>query len=195
MPQIMSNFILRSKSPNFERDYFETKTQMNEVSSEWIDEGHISYCNETNKHYIFKSNDNGDKLEGSSRWFEIDLYDISKSLKNATSFNFMSVESVDDLTTELSSKLTLGAIIYVKENDTYYSNYYNSVDNVGVFKELFKIPVVKPEDEPEDEPTLSVEELTQELSELKTQYNDLLGRLSRLESNALQIKLEDEIVE
>ena len=55
MPQISSNFILRSKLPNFERDSFKTKEEMEVVPSAWIDEGHISYCEQDGQLYIFNT--------------------------------------------------------------------------------------------------------------------------------------------
>lgn len=54
MPQISSNFILNSKLSNFERDSYDTKLAMKNVNSQYVDDGHISYCRETNQHYIFK---------------------------------------------------------------------------------------------------------------------------------------------
>ena len=60
MPQITSNFIFRSKSPNFERDSFKTWQEMVDVPSSYIDEGHISFCEERGLHYIFKSFDTTD---------------------------------------------------------------------------------------------------------------------------------------
>ena len=53
MPQITSNFIFRSKLPNFERDSFDTMQAMRDVDPSWIDEGHISYCKADGIHYKF----------------------------------------------------------------------------------------------------------------------------------------------
>ena len=70
MPQISSNFILRSKLPNFERDSFRTLEDMQHVSPDWMDEGHISYCKSNGKHYIFHAvpNENGIPV---STWTEL----------------------------------------------------------------------------------------------------------------------------
>ena len=53
MPQIKNNFTLKSKSPNFDRDSFISKNAMKEMPTAWMDEGHISYCQEDGNHYTF----------------------------------------------------------------------------------------------------------------------------------------------
>ena len=40
--------------PNFERDQFATLSDMKAVV-DTIDEGHMSFCKETKKHYVFQS--------------------------------------------------------------------------------------------------------------------------------------------
>ena len=55
--QIGVNFEYKGELSNFARDSFETLTDMRNVLDTDIDEGHISYCIETGKHYVFnKSN-------------------------------------------------------------------------------------------------------------------------------------------
>lgn len=126
MPQISSNFILRSKSPNFERDCFATKDEMNAVNSAWMDEGHISYCKGDGKHYIFRSQTEGGTLTGEARWTEL------KSVINNDIIGFINsnstyvVNEIDDLTHTLAGELPLGRIVYVKED---HSLYYNTYDN------------------------------------------------------------------
>jgi hypothetical protein len=53
MPQIKSNFTLKSKSPNFERDTFNNRAEMREVNPGHMDDGHISYCKADGVYYVF----------------------------------------------------------------------------------------------------------------------------------------------
>lgn len=85
MPQIKSNFILKSKSPNFERDSFETKFAMKDVDSGHMDEGHISYCLEDGKHYVFNSNN---------------IYDIETGF-----FKVFATESDNNIPEDLQNRL------------------------------------------------------------------------------------------
>ena len=73
MPQITSNFIFRSKAPNFERDSFDTLQAMRDVNPDWIDEGHISYCKENGTHYKFNSSNTFDSSTGYWRVLQEDL--------------------------------------------------------------------------------------------------------------------------
>ena len=123
MPQISSNFILRSKLPNFERDCFNELQDMETVDSSWMDEGHISYCKKTKKHYVFNSN-NG-TLSGADRWTELKL-EASDVIPYIDSNVIYKVEEVKDLTHALAGSLSLGRLVYVKEN---HSLYYNTYDN------------------------------------------------------------------
>lgn len=56
MIQVADNFNYRGKKPNFDRDSFDTLQDMKNYSENSLDDGHISYCKETNKHYKFNSN-------------------------------------------------------------------------------------------------------------------------------------------
>ena len=131
MPQIASNFILRSKLPNFERDSFYTLSEMVGVKSEWMDEGHISYCKEDNNHYIFYS-DNG-KLDGAARWTKLPTDESGTA-------NIRVVQNEDNLNKELAEKIPVGALVYVVGNQQYYYNIYqkpeNLVDNNVYFRPL-----------------------------------------------------------
>lgn len=49
-----NNINLQSKSPNFERDQFETKAAMKAYNTNFIDDGHLSYCKEDGNTYRFK---------------------------------------------------------------------------------------------------------------------------------------------
>jgi chromosome segregation ATPase len=54
--------------PNFERDQFATLSDMKQVV-DTIDEGHMSFCKETKKHYVFHSSNTLDATTG--KWREI----------------------------------------------------------------------------------------------------------------------------
>lgn len=126
MPQISSNFILRSKSPNFERDCFATKDEMNAVNSAWMDEGHISYCKGDGKHYIFRSQTESGTLTGEARWTELKSVIDNDIIGFINSNSTYVVNEIDDLTHTLAGELPLGRIVYVKED---HSLYYNTYDN------------------------------------------------------------------
>ena len=51
MIQVADNFNYRGKKPNFDRDSFDTLQDMKNYSENSLDDGHISYCKETDKHY------------------------------------------------------------------------------------------------------------------------------------------------
>lgn len=68
MIQVADNFNYREKKPNFDRDSFDTLQDMKNYSENSLDDGHISYCKETNKHYKFNSNNQSDPATG--KWVE-----------------------------------------------------------------------------------------------------------------------------
>lgn len=69
MIQVADNFNYRGKKPNFDRDSFDTLKSMKDYSDNNIDEGHISYCIETDKYYKFNSNNDIDSTTGKFREF------------------------------------------------------------------------------------------------------------------------------
>lgn len=69
MIQVADNFNYRGKKPNFDRDSFDTLQSMKSYSDNNIDEGHISYCIETDKHYKYNSNNDIDSTTGKFREF------------------------------------------------------------------------------------------------------------------------------
>lgn len=68
MIQVADNFNYRGKKPNFDRNSFDTLQDMKNYSENSLDDGHISYCKETNKHYKFNSNNQSDPTTG--KWVE-----------------------------------------------------------------------------------------------------------------------------
>lgn len=68
MIQVADNFNYRGKKLNFDRDSFDTLQDMKNYSENSLDDGHISYCKETDKHYKFNSNNQSDPTTG--KWVE-----------------------------------------------------------------------------------------------------------------------------
>ena len=129
MPQLTSNFILRSKQPNFERDSFKTWEEMKEVQTGWMDEGHISYCEEERKHYVFNSTDktSGEILTGEERWVELLSEDNIKQYLPTNEQDIFVVGSVSTLNDKYikDNKIGLGKLIYVQETNSYYFSVYD----------------------------------------------------------------------
>lgn len=67
---IGDNFKYQANKPNFERDSFTTLEAMKAYPETSIDDGHLSYCAETNKHYKFLSSNTVDETTGKWREFE-----------------------------------------------------------------------------------------------------------------------------
>ena len=65
--QIGTNFEYKGESPNFERDQFKTLELMRSADERSLDEGHISYCIQTGKHYVFNKNNTIDVETGKWR--------------------------------------------------------------------------------------------------------------------------------
>ena len=71
--QIGVNFEYKGELSNFARDSFETLRDMRNILDTDIDEGHISYCIETGKHYVFNKNNTID-VETAAEEIEISIY-------------------------------------------------------------------------------------------------------------------------
>jgi hypothetical protein len=143
MPQLTSNFIFKSKQPNFERDSFKTIEEMAEVQSGWLDEGHISYCEDTQKHYVFRTIDsNKNQVSIGSRWTELfseeNLSHYSYSFANNNQDIF--VKNFSDLTDALAGAkseyegetIPFGKLVYVQDRNQFYYNAYNKDAATGI---------------------------------------------------------------
>lgn len=69
MINIGDNLGYKGIKPNFDRDSFSTISSMIAISDNNIDDGHISYCQETNKHYKFNRSNTIDQTLGKWRLF------------------------------------------------------------------------------------------------------------------------------
>ena len=81
--QINNNFDYRGNQPNFERDRFETLELMCSADERSLDNGHISYCEETGKHYVFNENNDIDNKTGKWRLL-IENPDLADYMNKAT---------------------------------------------------------------------------------------------------------------
>lgn len=131
MPQLTSNFILRSKQPNFERDSFKTEAEMAAVQTSWIDEGHISYCEETGKHYRFNSTDGQTGME---RWTKLFSAKNIQEYLPITVQDIFVVDSVSKLNDKYitDNNIGLGKLIYVQDINSYYFSVYDKDATVQV---------------------------------------------------------------
>lgn len=77
---IGDNFGYRSAKPNFERDSFDTLADMASYPETGMDDGHISYCKETDKHYKFLKSNTIDASTGKWRVFSQDEIKIGSGL-------------------------------------------------------------------------------------------------------------------
>lgn len=127
MPQLTSNFILKSKQPNFERDSFKTKAEMDAVQSSWIDEGHISYCEQTRKHYRFRSKEGEQVFTEGGRWVELLSDENIKNYFTPPTQDIFVVGSISNLndTYIKDQNIGLGKLIYVQETNSYYFSVYD----------------------------------------------------------------------
>lgn len=67
--QIGDNFNYQGQKPNFERDSFDSFAEMKAFPVTSVDDGHISYCAEDGRHYVFNSANDEDAITG--RWRQL----------------------------------------------------------------------------------------------------------------------------
>ena len=121
---------------------------MDTVDSSWIDEGHISYCQEDGKHYIFRSIDSENPnrvLTGADRWTQLDI-----PVEIQPDQSIIAKQSITDLTDDLAKELNTGALVYIMDSDidSFYYNVYDKnkdiqqldylEDSTGWFRPLLK---------------------------------------------------------
>lgn len=133
MPQIKANFVLNSKMPNFSRDSFKRLEDMRIVNTDHIDDGHISYCEETKKHYIFRSDLSHNTETG--YWRELTFED---------SVVFDSKEDMLNTPDADIKRIPAGKIALCKEDGKLYFNAYylgenNKSNETGYWKILVDI--------------------------------------------------------
>ena len=83
--QAIDNYDYRGRKPNFERDSFKRLADLKSFPETEVDEGHISFCEETGEHYEFRKDNSIDPTTGRWRKYKevidaLDSKDKSKSL-------------------------------------------------------------------------------------------------------------------
>lgn len=113
---IGDNFSYNGKKPNFERDSFETLAALKAFAEANIDNGHIAYCVETNKHYIFNDSNSDDTTTGKWRVLEsefsnkVDQADLTTQL--ATKEDKFTVGTGLEMTPERVLNVTLDTTVF-----------------------------------------------------------------------------------
>lgn len=111
--QLHSNFELNSKLPNFTRDSFKTYDEMVQVDPLYMDEGHISYCEEKGEHYIYHT-DKG----GQASWTALSTVQVT------------AVDNPEDANQALVDSLEPGSLAFVKSTDRlYYRGFTKAIEN------------------------------------------------------------------
>ena len=84
MKELLDNFGFKSKKSNFERDSFKSLSEMIGFPEAGLDTGHISYCQETELHYVFRDTTEPAPILGKWRVFccphicKSEEYEVSK---------------------------------------------------------------------------------------------------------------------
>ena len=113
---IGDNFSYNGKKPNFERDSFETLVMLKTFAETNLDNGHIAYCKETNKHYVFNDTNSDDSITGKWRVLEseftnkVDQSDLTAKLN----------EKEDKFTVGTGLELTEDRVLNVTLNTTVF---------------------------------------------------------------------------
>ena len=76
---IGDNFSYQGQKPNFERDRFDTLAEMKAFAETSLDDGHLSYCAEDGKHYVFDSSNEEDETTGKWREFTSGISEIPEA--------------------------------------------------------------------------------------------------------------------
>ena len=128
MPQIKSSFILNSSEPNFTRDRYSTLSEMAMVQPGSIDVGHISFCAETNKHYVYLESNPNNYSASTGGFRELELHDT------------LEVNTINDLKNYPGADaLPLGKLVYCKADDQVYYKCNSWQDTTGYFKLLIDL--------------------------------------------------------
>lgn len=132
MSQIIDSFIYRGKKPLDSRDAFETIQEMREFPEHSINEGHISYCKETKKHYIWSSSN----VDYTSTLYPTLPTQLLTGKWKEFSTSAPSFESIQDLVqAEITQNVYEGQLSYCVETSQYYI--WNS-DNQRINNSFFK---------------------------------------------------------
>ena len=148
--QINNNFDYKGNQPNFERDRFETLELMRSADERSLDNGHISYCEETGKHYVFNENNDIDVETGKWRLLIENSEDLKSVLDlKADKSDIANLKSdkqdKTDNTLDTTDKTVVGAINEINgntlDNVTFSADYKNIIINRKNGLNPYTIPI------------------------------------------------------
>ena len=132
--QINNNFDYKGNQPNFERDRFETLELMCSADERSLDNGHISYCEETGKHYVFNENNDIDVETGKWRLLIENPENLDTNKQDKT-----------DNALDTTDKTVVGAINEINgntlDNVTFSADYKNIIINRKNGLNPYTIPI------------------------------------------------------
>ena len=132
--QINNNFDYKGNQPNFERDRFETLELMCSADERSLDNGHISYCEETGKHYVFNENNDIDVETGKWRLL----------IENSENLDTNKQDKTDNAL-NTTDKTVVGAINEINDslldNVTFSADYKNIIINRKSGLNPYTIPI------------------------------------------------------
>ena len=132
--QINNNFDYKGNQPNFERDRFETLELMCSADKRSFDNGHISYCEETGKHYVFNENNAIDVKTGKWRLLIENQENLDTNKQDKT-----------DNALDTTDKTVVGAINEINgntlDNVTFSADYKNIIINRKNGLNPYTIPI------------------------------------------------------
>ena len=132
--QINNNFDYKGNQPNFERDRFETLELMRSADERSLDNGHISYCEETGKHYVFNENNDIDVETGKWRLLIENPENLDTNKQDKT-----------DNALDTTDKTVVGAINEINgnalDNVTFSADYKNIIINRKNGLNPYTIPI------------------------------------------------------
>jgi hypothetical protein len=113
--EIIDNFKYRGKYPNFERDSVESLSALLQSDPNHYDEGHIVYCKEDGKHYVFRGTDSEkDDIIGYFRPIDKELKELISGNKSDLENQILETERrLNQVIGELDTKLDE---LYLKEH-------------------------------------------------------------------------------
>ena len=127
--KIGSNFSFQGQQPNFERDRFETLTEMKAFPVTSIDDGHLSYCAEDGNTYQFKSSNSVDDTTGKWRLFKTE----ADATLNGTSTNAIQNKAVFEALGKKADASTLSSYVTKTSAETTYAK-KGDITNVYKYK-------------------------------------------------------------
>ena len=142
--QINNNFDYKGNQPNFERDRFETLELMCSADERSFDNGHISYCIETGKHYVFNENNAIDVKTGKWRLLIENNYDDTQVNNDIADLDANKQDKTDN-TLDTTDKTVVGAINEINgntlDNVTFSADYKNIIINRKNGLNPYTIPI------------------------------------------------------